>query len=209
MAYQCSPRRLVRQQSRVPGHDAAARECALEYRLRAHRGPRRGAHPDTPRPSSQDPDTPRRRGSESCPDRTPALAVHPRRTLAFTSGFTIIAIEQDGSLDQAAQVAKLTGLWRRNGWPGGLRYIARGSNPPAGTRRISPTSRRRPAGGIGWSSPTSAIPDDTCPARTTSARSTPRTVNTPWSGTACAPRRAQESKPALPRLRAEQARPRS
>jgi hypothetical protein len=64
----------------------------------------------------------------------------------FTSGFTITAvdeaaiahlpehawthaIEQDGSLDPVAQVAELTGLWRRNGWPEHLRFIARRVKP--------------------------------------------------------------------------------
>ena len=72
-----------------------------------------------------------------------------RRKVAFTSGFTITAleeaaiaelpehawahaVEQDGSLDPVAQVAELTGLWRRAGWPEGLRYIA---------RRVKPTRR--------------------------------------------------------------------
>lgn len=69
-----------------------------------------------------------------------------RRKVAFTSGFTITAaeeaaiadlpehawthaIEQDGSLDPHAQVAELTGLWRRTGWPDELRYIARRVKP--------------------------------------------------------------------------------
>jgi len=69
-----------------------------------------------------------------------------RRKVAFTSGFTITAteeaaiadlpehawtsaIEQDGSIDPVAQVAELTGLWRRTGWPEGLRYIARRVKP--------------------------------------------------------------------------------
>jgi hypothetical protein len=69
-----------------------------------------------------------------------------RRRIAFTSGFTITAaeeaaiaelpehawtqaIEQDGSLDPVAQVAELTGLWRRPGWPDGLRFIARRVKP--------------------------------------------------------------------------------
>ena len=69
-----------------------------------------------------------------------------RRKVAFTSGFTITvaeeaaiaelpehawtqAIEQDGSLDPVAQVAELTGLWRRPGWPDGLRFIARRVKP--------------------------------------------------------------------------------
>ena len=73
----------------------------------------------------------------------------PRRTVAFTSGFTITttdesaianlpehawthAVEQDGSIDPIAQVAELTGLWRRSGWPKDLRYIA---------RRVKPTRR--------------------------------------------------------------------
>jgi len=72
-----------------------------------------------------------------------------RRKVAFTSGFTITAaeeaaiaelpehartaaIEQDGTLDPVAQVAELTGLWRRTGWPKELRYIA---------RRVKPTRR--------------------------------------------------------------------
>lgn len=72
-----------------------------------------------------------------------------RRKVAFTSGFTITAaeeaaiadlpehawvhaLEQDGSIDPVAQVAELTGLWRRTGWPDGLRYIA---------RRVKPTRR--------------------------------------------------------------------
>lgn len=72
-----------------------------------------------------------------------------RRKVAFTSGFTITAveeaviaalpehawtaaIEQDGTIDPVAQVAELTGLWRRAGWPEGLRYIA---------RRVKPTRR--------------------------------------------------------------------
>ena len=72
-----------------------------------------------------------------------------RRKVAFTSGFTVTAveeraiallpehawthaIEQDGSVDPVAQVAELTGLWRRAGWPEGLRYIA---------RRVKPTRR--------------------------------------------------------------------
>lgn len=70
----------------------------------------------------------------------------PRRKVMFTSGFTITAleeaaiadlpehawtqaVEQDGRLDQVAQVAELTGLWRRTGWPQGLRYIARRVKP--------------------------------------------------------------------------------
>ena len=69
-----------------------------------------------------------------------------RRKVAFTSGFTITAaeeaaiadlpehawtqaVEQDGTIDPVAQVAELTGLWRRNGWPDGLRYIARRVKP--------------------------------------------------------------------------------
>jgi hypothetical protein len=69
-----------------------------------------------------------------------------RRTVLFTSGFTITAteeaaiadlpehawthaLEQDGSIDPVAQVAELTGLWRRAGWPVGLRYIARRVKP--------------------------------------------------------------------------------
>ena len=72
-----------------------------------------------------------------------------RRKVAFTSGFTITAreeqaiaelpeyawsqaVEQDGNLDTVAQVAELTGLWRRNGWTDNLRYIA---------RRVKPTRR--------------------------------------------------------------------
>ena len=69
-----------------------------------------------------------------------------RRKVMFTSGFTITtveeaaiaqlpehawspAIEQDGSIDPDAQVAELTGLWRRTGWPGGLRYLVRRVKP--------------------------------------------------------------------------------
>lgn len=69
-----------------------------------------------------------------------------RRKVAFTSGFTITAaeeaaiaelpehawaaaIEQDGSIDPVAQVAELTGVWRRSGWPKDLRYIARRVKP--------------------------------------------------------------------------------
>jgi hypothetical protein len=69
-----------------------------------------------------------------------------RRKVLFTSGFTITsteeaaiadlpahawthAVEQDGSLDPVAQVAELTGLWRRAGWPDGLRFIARRVKP--------------------------------------------------------------------------------
>jgi hypothetical protein len=69
-----------------------------------------------------------------------------RRKVAFTSGFTITmaeetaiaeltehawtaAIEQDGSLDPAAQVAELTGLWRRTDWPNGLRFLVRRGKP--------------------------------------------------------------------------------
>ena len=69
-----------------------------------------------------------------------------RRKVLFTSGFTITAldeaaiaelpehawthaIEQDGSIDPVAQVAELTGLWRRTGWPEGLRLIARRVKP--------------------------------------------------------------------------------
>lgn len=72
-----------------------------------------------------------------------------RRKVAFTSGFTVTAVEeaaiadlpehawthaleQDGSIDPVAQVAELTGLWRRTGWPDGLRFIA---------RRVKPTRR--------------------------------------------------------------------
>ena len=72
-----------------------------------------------------------------------------RRKVAFTRGFTVTsteeaaiadlpehawtpAIEQDGSIDPVAQVAELTGLWRRAGWPQGVRYIA---------RRVKPTRR--------------------------------------------------------------------
>jgi hypothetical protein len=69
-----------------------------------------------------------------------------RRTVAFTSGFTITeteeqaiaqlpesawehAFEQDGRIDPHAQVAELTGLWRRAGWPEGLRYLVRRVKP--------------------------------------------------------------------------------
>ena len=69
-----------------------------------------------------------------------------RRKVAFTSGFPITAVdeqaiaelpehawgpafEQDGSLDPQAQVAELTGLWRREGWPQGLRYLVRRVKP--------------------------------------------------------------------------------
>ena len=69
-----------------------------------------------------------------------------RRKIAFTSGFTITAtdeaaiaelpehawvhaLEQDGQIDPVAQVAELTGLWRRPGWPNGLRFIARRVKP--------------------------------------------------------------------------------
>ena len=69
-----------------------------------------------------------------------------RRKVVFTSGFTITAaeeaaiahlpehawthaIEQDGMIDPVAQVAELTGLWRRAGWPDELRYIARRVKP--------------------------------------------------------------------------------
>jgi Transposase DDE domain group 1 len=69
-----------------------------------------------------------------------------RRKVAFTSGFTITAleeaaiaelpehawtqaVEQDGSPDPVAQVAELTGLWRSPGWPDGLRFIARRVKP--------------------------------------------------------------------------------
>ncbi|MBS2966634.1 IS1380 family transposase [Actinocrinis puniceicyclus] len=65
-----------------------------------------------------------------------------RRTVAFTSGFTITeteeqaiaqlpesawdhAFEQDGRIDPHAQVAELTGLWLRTGWPEELRYLVR------------------------------------------------------------------------------------
>ena len=69
-----------------------------------------------------------------------------RRTVAFTSGFTItsveedaigelpghawgVAFEQDGRIDPHAQVAELTGLWRRTGWPEELRYLVRRVKP--------------------------------------------------------------------------------
>jgi hypothetical protein len=69
-----------------------------------------------------------------------------RRTVAFTSGFTITeteeraiallphsawteAFEQDGRLDKGAQVAELTGVWLREGWPKGLRYLVRRVKP--------------------------------------------------------------------------------
>jgi predicted DNA-binding transcriptional regulator AlpA len=86
-----------------------------------------------------------------------------RRKVAFTSGFTITvaeeaaiaelpehawtqAIEQDGSLDPVAQVAELTGLWRRPGWPDGLRFIARRVKPSRRHAKKLPTSRWRQAG---------------------------------------------------------------
>ena len=57
-----------------------------------------------------------------------------RRRVVFTSGFAITAteeavIEQHGTIDPLAQVADLTGLWRRNGWPDDLRYISRRVKP--------------------------------------------------------------------------------
>jgi hypothetical protein len=69
-----------------------------------------------------------------------------RRTIAFTSGFTITeteeraigllpehawcpAFEQDGRIDNGAQVAELTGVWQREGWPQGLRYLVRRVKP--------------------------------------------------------------------------------
>jgi hypothetical protein len=69
-----------------------------------------------------------------------------RRTVAFTSGFTItsveeaaigelpehawgVAFEQDGRIDPHAHVAELTGLWRRTGWPEELRYLVRRVKP--------------------------------------------------------------------------------
>jgi len=69
-----------------------------------------------------------------------------RRHVAFTSGFAITetdeqaiadlpedawgpSYEQDGRLDPHAQVAELTGAWRREDWPDGLRYLARRVKP--------------------------------------------------------------------------------
>lgn len=69
-----------------------------------------------------------------------------RRTVYFTSGFTITtaeeraiallpedawlpALEQDGRCDPHAEVAELTGVWQRTGWPTGLRFIARRVKP--------------------------------------------------------------------------------
>jgi hypothetical protein len=69
-----------------------------------------------------------------------------RRQVTFTSGFAITetdeqaiadlpedawgpSFEQDGRLDPHAQVAELTGLWRREGWPDGLRYLVRRVKP--------------------------------------------------------------------------------
>jgi len=69
-----------------------------------------------------------------------------RRQAAFTSGFTNTgteeqaiaalpadawgpAFEQDGRIDPVAQVAELTGLWRRTGWPTELRYLVRRVKP--------------------------------------------------------------------------------
>jgi hypothetical protein len=69
-----------------------------------------------------------------------------RRQVAFTSGFAITetderaiadlpedawgpSFEQDGRIDPHAQVAELTGVWRREGWPEGLRYLVRRVKP--------------------------------------------------------------------------------
>jgi hypothetical protein len=86
-----------------------------------------------------------------------------RRKVLFTSGFTITsaeeaaiadlpahawthAVEQNGRLDPVAQVAELTGLWRRAGWPTACASSPAASSPAGGTRRSSPSSRRPPAG---------------------------------------------------------------
>lgn len=75
------------------------------------------------------------------------LSLNTRRhKVAFTSGFPITVVdeqaiaqlpehawgpslEQDGRIDPHAQVAELTGLWRREGWPDGLRYLVRRVKP--------------------------------------------------------------------------------
>jgi len=93
-----------------------------------------------------------------------AVLLHRTAAVAFTSGFTITsleeaaiadlpehawtaAIEQDGSLDPVAQDAELTGLWRRNGWPEGLRYIARRVKPTEPASQGNDYGRRIEADG--------------------------------------------------------------
>lgn len=63
-----------------------------------------------------------------------------RRSVLFTGGFTLTATDEAAiadlpehawthAIDPVAQVAELTGLWRRPGWPDGLRFIARRVKP--------------------------------------------------------------------------------
>ena len=63
----------------------------------------------------------------------PSLSpVSARRRAAAGAHDPGAAIEQDGWIDPVARVAELTGLWRRAGWPEGLRYIARRVKPGRG-----------------------------------------------------------------------------
>lgn len=114
-----------------------------------------------------------------------------RRKVAFTSGFTVTAmeeaaiadlpehawtqaVEQDGSIDSVAQVAELTGLWRRAGRPGC-------ASLPAG--RVKPSRRRQrkltefeKAGGWCYQLIATNIKDlghAACPDRTTCSSSAP------------------------------------
>lgn len=133
-----------------------------------------------------------------------------RRTVAFTSGFTITeaeeraigllpeqawgpTFEQDGRIDKGAQVAELTGVWQRQGWPEGLRYLV---------RRVKPSRRHAKKltdfeKDTGWRYQITVTNIETSaaryPAPTTSSSSTLCTASTPWSKTACALRRPPAS----------------
>lgn len=69
-----------------------------------------------------------------------------RRPRSRSCPSTTHAIGQDGSLGAVAQVAELTALWRRNGWPDGCATPPGASSHRVGVRRSSPSSRRRPSG---------------------------------------------------------------
>lgn len=142
-----STRRVVREHLRVPGRAAAAGQRGLQHRERSHPGPVRRSGPDARPGDREDPGPCRRRGRHPRTPRTPGGVEHRRRTVRFTSGWTItdadekaiaklptqaweIALNQDGSLQEGYFVAELTGLnTRRPGWINDMRLIVRRVKP--------------------------------------------------------------------------------
>ena len=145
--YGPSPRRVVHEHPRVPGHAAALRQRRVEHLHRPQGGPGPGAEAGPGSVPAQDPGPDRRRRSQPRPGRAPAHphheaqgpAVHlrlddhrKRRAGHRRSSRRRVGpgVRQDGTVEEDKDVAEITHLMSRAEiWPEGLRFIARRVRP--------------------------------------------------------------------------------